>query len=155
MSSFCPSLWRSAQNEYGVDPSKPSAATCAELRADGRLPETRALQDERPIVVVGHLVIAGSDTGFLAAYDALTCVQRWKIQSHRGTVLALRTDANRAFSPDFAGALSAVEADTGKFLWLRGVGSNGSYDDCDPSPLVIGDILYVLRERGLIAMLVR
>ena len=117
--------------------------------ADGRLSELQAYNDARPIVVVGGVVVAGSDTGFLVAYDVRDGTQRWKTQTRRGTVESVHSDGQRIYATDLTGGLTCVDVTTGSLLWTRGVGSNGHNGQFSPYPLIIDDTLVVPGEFGV------
>jgi outer membrane protein assembly factor BamB len=91
----------------------PKAAPTALWRNAGR--------DARALVVVGHILVAGSMSGDLVAYDVRTGAERWRYDSGPdGAPLRLRALADAVVAPYTNGTVVALDAATGSERWRIG-----------------------------------
>ena len=107
--------------------------------------------DVRPLVASGGLVVAGSTTGYLAAYDARTGVERWRNTAYRGSAAyPLTTDGRYVYAIHSGLQLAAFDLRTGSLEWLAGDNPGGG--QFLPSPVASGDRLYVSGTDGFYAL---
>lgn len=78
--------------------------------------------DHRAITRAGRLVIAGSATGYVVAYDIDTRRERWRFADARAgsTTFALAADDRCAYVPFFGGFIVAIDLGTGVERWRYG-----------------------------------
>jgi len=107
--------------------------------------------DVRPLVASQGLVVAGSTTGYLVAYDAATGTERWRATAHRGSATyPLSADANAVYATHSGLQLAAFDITTGALKWLAGDNPGGG--EFYPSPSPDGDRLYVSGLKGFYAL---
>ncbi len=95
--------------------------------------------DQRPIVVVGDVVIVGSDLTFLTGLDAATGTQRWTAGFKSSVDYELGADAQSVFVVDVNLSLTKVDAATGSTVWKSSQGAG----DYLPFPVSDGERVYV------------
>lgn len=105
--------------------------------------------DQRPVSVVGDIVVVGSDRPVLTGLDAASGAERWRIPSPYGSVsYEMGTDGSRAYIVYASLQLSAVDAAAGNVVWT--IGSRpGEYS---PYPIVESDRVFVGGLGGLYAL---
>jgi outer membrane protein assembly factor BamB len=75
--------------------------------------------DFRPLALSGRLLIAGSLTGGVTAYDLATRRERWRSAPMAASIVfGIAADAHAVYVPYLAGRLIALEADRGDERWL-------------------------------------
>jgi outer membrane protein assembly factor BamB len=117
-----------------------SARPAAELSFD----------DQRPITVVGDMVVVGSTLTFIAGLDAATGVERWRTPSPYGSVnYEMGNDGTYAYIVYTGLQLSAIDPVTGRVVWTSGSRFGGDYS---PYPVISGDRIFVGGLRGYYAL---
>ena len=87
-------------------------------RPDGR---GETLQDFRSIVCVGGVLVVGSLTGMVLAYDLETRQERWRAAPVSASVaFGLAADGRFVYVPYLSGHLVALDAGTGVERWRAG-----------------------------------
>ena len=78
--------------------------------------------DHRAIVRAGRLIIAGSVTGYVVAYDVDTREERWRHYDgvSGSTMFAFAADDRLAYIPFFGGFIVALDLATGVERWRTG-----------------------------------
>ncbi len=78
--------------------------------------------DHRAIVRAGRLVIAGSITGYVVAYDIDTRAERWRFYDGKSgsTMFWFAADDRLAYVPFFGGFIVALDLATGAERWRTG-----------------------------------
>ena len=105
--------------------------------------------DQRPVMVVGDMVVVGSDRPVITGLDASTGAERWRLASSAGSVsYEMGTDGSRAYIVDAGLYLSAIDPMVGRVLW--NIGSQAG--DFSPYPIIDGDRVYVGGLGGLYAL---
>jgi len=111
--------------------------------------DERTLDDQRPVAVVGDMIVVGSDRPVLTGLDAATGAERWRLASPFGSVsYEIGTDGRQAYIVYASLELSAVDAATGTVAWT----SDGRPGDFSPYPVVVGEGVYVGASSGLYAL---
>lgn len=97
--------------------------------------------DHRALVRAGRLVIAGSATGYVVAYDVDTRSERWRHYDGRSgsTMFWFAADDRRAYVPFFGGFIVAIDLATGAEQWRTGDFMKGFIWP----PAVVDDRLYL------------
>jgi outer membrane protein assembly factor BamB len=97
--------------------------------------------DHRAIVRAGRLIIAGSATGYVVAYDIDTRAERWRHYDgvSGSTMFAFAADDRLAYIPFFGGFIVALDLATGVERWRTGDFLKGFL--WPPAPA--GDRIYV------------
>jgi outer membrane protein assembly factor BamB len=97
--------------------------------------------DHRAIVRAGRLIIAGSATGYVVAYDLDTRTERWRFYDgvSGSTMFWFSADERCAYIPFFGGFIVALDLATGTERWRTGDFTKGFIWP----PLPAGDRLYV------------
>ena len=115
-------------------------------RADGH---SNGGQDFRPLAHAGPLLVAGSLSGEIAAYDVATRRLRWRTAPVPASVaFGLAADSVLAYVPLLSGHLLVVEVRTGRERWRLGGGTDGF----TWTPLVTDSAVYVAgSESGFLA----
>lgn len=108
--------------------------------------------DKRPLVVVGDIVVAGSDRGILVGLDAATGLERWRWRQAGSTVAPITDDGQSAFVRIGGGELIALDAGTGVVRWREGAGGMGRGGTFASSPIAVGDRLYAAGFDGYYAL---
>jgi outer membrane protein assembly factor BamB len=92
-------------------------------RPDGR----RQVRDWRALVVAGDLLVAGSASGVVSAWDVATRRSLWTFAHPLGgsTAMRLGSSGRQVFVPHLNGLLVAVDARTGQLVWQTGGGEDG------------------------------
>lgn len=108
-----------------------------------------SFDDQRPVLVVGDVVVVGSDRPVITGLDASSGAERWRIANPLGSVsYEMGTDGSRAYVVDANLSLSAVDAAEGAVLWK--IGSRAG--DFAPYPVIDGDRVYIGGTSGLYAL---
>lgn len=103
----------------------------------GILPFT---QDSRPLLVTGRLLVAGSTTGVVVAYDLVSRREQWRYNGQLGSVaFAIAGDERGVYVPYVGGRLVALTVGTGAERWRIGDAMLGFVWP----PLVHADRVYV------------
>lgn len=98
-------------------------------------------QDARPLALAGPLLVAGSSSGVVAAYDLVSRRERWRYTGQSGSVaFAVAADGRGVFVPYVGGRLVALDARTGVERWRIGHAAAGFVWP----PLVLADRLIVV-----------
>jgi outer membrane protein assembly factor BamB len=100
---------------YGFDPA--TGAQAFEIPPEQS--DISLTQDFRALAVVDSILIAGSSSGDVSAYDSRTYSRRWRYRAPElGSVaFALTTDDRFAYVPFVGGRLVAIDARTGRVHW--------------------------------------
>lgn len=118
--------------------------TLPPARSGGRL-----ARDIRPLAVAGNVLVAGSLTGTVTAYELATRRVRWRFDCPSGAVpLRLGSDGHDVYLPLTNGALVVLSAADGIERWRTGDGR----DRVGWPPGVDGTRVVVVGERTLVAM---
>jgi outer membrane protein assembly factor BamB len=98
-------------------------------------------RDYRPLASANGVLIAGSVTGYIAAYDLATRKERWRHDGgHDGsTAFQLSHDARRVYAPYASGMVVALDIETGREVWRVGDFTIGFIWP----PAVEGDTIYL------------
>ncbi|MEO7190145.1 MAG: PQQ-binding-like beta-propeller repeat protein [Vicinamibacterales bacterium] len=92
-------------------------------RADGRGPSA---QDFRPLAVVGELLVAGSLTGEVVAYELATRRVRWRsVPVSASVAFGLAADDETVYVPYLTGQVVALHVSTGVERWRMGGSAHG------------------------------
>jgi outer membrane protein assembly factor BamB len=82
--------------------------------------------DFRPLALSGQLLIAGSLTGGVTAYDLATRRERWRRTPMAASIVfGIAADDRAVYVPYLAGRLIALEADTGDERWRTSPDASG------------------------------
>jgi outer membrane protein assembly factor BamB len=82
--------------------------------------------DFRPLALSGQLLIAGSLTGGVTAYDLASRRERWRSAPMTASIVfGIAADAHAVYVPYLAGRLIALEADTGDERWRTSADPSG------------------------------
>lgn len=97
--------------------------------------------DYRGLVRVGRLLVAGSATGTVVAYDLDTRQERWRYTGGEwgSTAFVIGADDTRVFVPFFGGFVVTLDAATGAPIWRFGDYRLG----CMWPPDSAGEIVYL------------
>jgi eukaryotic-like serine/threonine-protein kinase len=107
--------------------------------------------DQRPLVAVNQLVVAGSSTGYLVGLDAATGVERWRSRADQGSaVFPLAEGGGTVYATHFGGQLVAFDAATGTVRWIGGREHGGG--TFSHAPTLDGSLLFVSGYHGLYAV---
>jgi outer membrane protein assembly factor BamB len=125
-------------------------------RADGtiawispRPDDEMGYDDLRPVMVVGDVVVVGSDRPVLTGLDAASGAERWRIPSAYGSVnFEMGSDGTRVYVQYASLQLSAIDPVAGKIVWTVGSppGEFLSY------PTIEGERVFVGAVDGLFAL---
>lgn len=111
--------------------------------------DLRALNDQRPVAVVGDVVVVGSDRPVLEGYDARTGKRCWTLRSPNGSVrYEMGSDHDRIYLVSLGLQLSAIDPRTGRIIWTRGARPIGKFV---PFPISDDTVVYVPGTDGLYA----
>lgn len=111
--------------------------------------DSPSLGDQRPIAVIGNVVVVGSDRPVLTGLDAASGAERWRVANPRGSVnYEMGSDGTRAYVVDTNLYLSAIDAAAGTVVWTLG----SQQGDFSPFPVVDGDHVFVGGLGGLYAL---
>lgn len=126
-------------------------------RADGtiawispRPDDEMGYDDLRPVMVVGDVVVVGSDRPVITGLDAASGAELWRIPSAYGSVsYEMGSDDSRAYVQYASLQLSAIDPVAGKIVWTVGSppGEFLSYPTIEGERVFVGafDGLYALR----------
>jgi outer membrane protein assembly factor BamB len=115
-----------------------------------RRPDVIGYDDLRPIVLAGNLVVAGSLTHFITAYDATNGEKVWEADGGQGSAAnQLVTDGATVYEPYNNGVLGAFDAKTGARRWLRFAPNNGLFVSY---PMISDTLLFAPSTNGLVAI---
>lgn len=114
--------------------------------------------DTRPLALAGQrdnqVVVAGSTTGTLTAFDAVSGTVRWEASADRGSAYApLAADASQVYATHLGGQLAAFDVATGRVRWIAG--DTDAAGEFTPSPALADDVLYVGGLNGFYALRAR
>ncbi len=107
-------------------------------------------RDFRPLAAADDLVVAGSLSGYVVAYDVTSRRERWHFSgtAHGSVGLAFGQDAQSIYIPYMSGRLVALDTSTGRERWVT-----------DPAvgrifwpPALFGRRLYVTTETSVAAL---
>ena len=103
-------------------------------------------RDWRALVAARGVLVAGSATGYIVAYDLATRRERWTAGGPAlGSVMLRMTgDDSAVYVPTFSGELLALDLETGEELWRRGHFLEGF----NWEPLVTGDLVLASASRA-------
>ena len=109
--------------------------------ADDHRPVVGTDTDHRAIVRAGRLIIAGSATGYVVAYDIDTRAERWRFYDGKSgsTMFAFAADDRLAYIPFFGGFIVALDSATGVERWRTGDFLQGFLWP----PAMAGDVIFV------------
>ena len=109
-----------------------------------------AFNDERPIAVVGDMIVVGSDRTIITGLDAATGAERWRTSSAYGSVnYEIASDGAYAYIVYAGLQLSAIDPVNGRVLWTSGSRSVGEYS---PYPVIAGDRVFIAGLGGYYAL---
>lgn len=115
-----------------------------------RLGDVQGLDDARPIILVGGVLVAGSTALELTGYDAATGRLLWQTNGGQGaSINSLAADGQTVYVPYNNGVLGAFEAQTGTQNWLRSAPNGGTFT---PYPLAADEAIFAPSTTGLIAL---
>ena len=102
--------------------------------------------DYRAITGAGRLIVAGSATGYVVAYDIDTRQERWRFFDALAgsTAFGLSADAQSVYVPFFSGFIVAIDRATGVERWRHGDFTMGFIWPPDPA----GDRVYASAARA-------
>ncbi len=102
--------------------------------------------DHRAITRVGRLIVAGSATGYVVAYDVDTRRERWRFSDPTAgsTTFALTADDGLVYVPFFGGFIVALDVASGAECWRYGDFTQGFI--WPPAPA--GDRVYASAARA-------
>jgi eukaryotic-like serine/threonine-protein kinase len=107
--------------------------------------------DVRPLVASRGLVVAGSTTGYVTAYDAATGTERWRNTANRGSAsYPLSADSEAVYVTHSGLQLASFDLTTGALRWLAGDNPGGG--EFFPSPVADRDRIYVSGIQGFYAL---
>jgi outer membrane protein assembly factor BamB len=125
-------------------------------RADGtiawvspRPDDEGGYDDQRPVMVVGDVVVVGSDRPVITGLDAASGAEVWRIPSAYGSVsYEMGSDGSRAYVQYASLQLSAIDPVAGRIVWTVGSppGEFLSY------PTIEGERVFVGAGDGLFAL---
>ncbi|HEX7123612.1 MAG TPA: PQQ-binding-like beta-propeller repeat protein [Gemmatimonadaceae bacterium] len=105
-------------------------------------PDTTTPEDLRPLAANATLVVAGSWTGYVTAFDLLSGRMVWRATANWGSVDGpIGIDAERAYVNHAGGQLAAFDLTNGKVSWIAGLLTNGG--EFVYAPAVDADRLYI------------
>ncbi|MEO7272374.1 MAG: PQQ-binding-like beta-propeller repeat protein [Vicinamibacterales bacterium] len=118
----------------------------AVTRPDGRRQE----RDWRALALRGTLLVAGSLSGVVSAFDLTTRREWWRFVLPEGGSVALRltADGDTVYVPHLGGRLAALSAADGRVRWQMG----GLSDGFSWAPALAGDVAYAAARAGLFAL---
>ena len=95
-------------------------------RQQSRDPRQPLLRDVRALSASGSILVTGSLTGAVIAYDIATRHERWRYDDgpDNAAPLRIRTDDRTAYVPFTNGVLMALDLDSGRERWRAG-GADG------------------------------
>ncbi len=77
-----------------------------------------SMQDNRPLLVVGNTLVAGSLSGVVVSYDLADHRERWRTTPTDASVgMGLASDERTVYVPFFSGEIVAVDLETGRERW--------------------------------------
>ena len=102
--------------------------------------------DHRAITRAGRLIVAGSATGYVVAYDVDTRLERWRFSDPAAgsTTFALSADDRLVYVPFFGGFIVALDVGSGAERWRYGDFTQGFI--WPPAPA--GDRVYASAARA-------
>jgi outer membrane protein assembly factor BamB len=125
-------------------------------RADGtivwispRPDDEGGYDDQRPVMVVGDVVVVGSDRPVITGLDAASGAEVWRIPSAYGSVsYEMGSDGSRAYVLYAGLQLSAIDPVAGRIVWTVG-SAPGVFAE---HPTIDGDRVFVGAFDGLYAL---
>ncbi len=124
--------------------------TGAEQWIAPRLADVLGLEDSRPLILVGAVLVAGSDALELTGYDPASGRQLWQVNGGQGSSPnSLATDGTDVYVPFLNGTLGAFDATSGAQRWLRSAPNKASFT---PFPFVGSDAVFAPSSIGLVAL---
>jgi outer membrane protein assembly factor BamB len=109
--------------------------------ADDHRPVVDTDTDHRALVRAGRLIIAGSATGYVVAYDIDTRSERWRFYDGKSgsTMFWFAADERLAYIPFFGGFIVALDLASGGERWRTGDFLQGFLWP----PAMAGDVIFV------------
>jgi outer membrane protein assembly factor BamB len=106
--------------------------------------------DFRALVLSGNLLVAGSLTGLVVAFDHDAREERWRsAPSETSTAFALTADRHRVYVPYFSGELAALNAEDGGECWRFG---HDRVSITSPPAVAAGVLLVSSADGGYLAL---
>jgi outer membrane protein assembly factor BamB len=102
--------------------------------------------DHRAITRAGRLIVAGSATGYVVAYDVDTRLERWRFSDPAAgsTTFALSADDGHVYVPFFGGFIVSLDVASGAEHWRYGDFTQGFIWP----PVPAGDRVYASAARA-------
>lgn len=115
-----------------------------------RDPRQELARDIRPLARAGGLLIVGSLTGDLVAYDLRDRRERWRYADgpEGAAALRLRASGSTVFAPFTDGSLVAIDAGTGRERWRAG----GADAPMEWPPATDGQLVFVSADGAIAAL---
>jgi len=105
--------------------------------------------DQRPLAVIGDIIVVGSTRKVLTGLDAASGSERWRLPNPNSSVsYEIGRDGSRAYVVDADLYLRVVDPVAGTVVWTLG----SQAGDFSPYPIVDGDRLFVGGLGGLYAL---
>ena len=118
-------------------------------RQRSRDPRQPLLRDVRALSARGSILVTGSLTGAVIAYDIATRHERWRYDDgpDNAAPLRIRTDDRTAYVPFTNGVLVALDLDSGRERWRAG-GADGALPW---PPSLTGDAVIAAGDDAIVA----
>jgi outer membrane protein assembly factor BamB len=115
-----------------------------------RDPSQELARDIRPLARAGELLVVGSLTGDLVAYDLRDRSQRWRYADgpDGAAALRLRASGSTVFAPFTDGSLIAIDGLTGRERWRAG----GADTPMEWPPATDGWVVFVSADGAIAAL---
>lgn len=115
-----------------------------------RSPRQELARDIRPLALAGELLIVGSLTGDLVAYDLRDRRERWRYADgpDGAAALRLRASGSTVFAPFTDGSLVAIDGVTGRERWRAG----GAEAPMEWPPATDGRLVFVSADGAIAAL---
>jgi outer membrane protein assembly factor BamB len=115
-----------------------------------RAPGQELTRDVRPLARAGGLLVVGSLTGDLVAYDLQDRRERWRYADgpDGAAALRLRASGSTVFAPFTDGSLVAIDAVTGRERWRAG----GAEAPMEWPPATDGQLVFVSADGAIAAL---